>query len=114
MSGGGGGGGSSNPAQGTTPYANAPTMQTFQPTLPGFTNSLASQLSRGFGSSGADLASLLSNLYQPMTAYQFKEPISATAAAYDKSKFAPISTGNPTLDQLLMGGGKADTSTKKK
>lgn len=107
MSGGGGGGGS--PQQGTTPYANAPTTQTFQPTLPGFQNMLAQQLAAGFGSGGgqaSDFASLLSSLYRPMNVTQFKEPISQTAATYNKATNAPISTGNPALDQLLMGGGK--------
>lgn len=90
---------------GTTPYARAPVAQTFQPTLPGFQNALVSQLMQGYGSAsnGSGLAALLSGLYKPMTAYSFAEPISTTAALYDKSKNAPISTGNPALDRLLTG-----------
>lgn len=106
MSGGGGGGGSGETTQGTTAYERAPVAQTFQPTLPGFQSSLADQLARGFGGSGTDLASLLAGLYQPMTVMRFSEPVTATAAAYDKSKNAPISTGNTALDRLLMGEGK--------
>ena len=107
MSGGGGGGsGTEAAATGTTPYARAPAAQTIQPTMPGFQNMLVNQLMAGFGSgggTGGDLAAMLGNLYKPMTAYSFQEPISVTRASYDKSKHAPISTGNPILDRLLMG-----------
>lgn len=109
MSGGGGGGGGGGspaaPEVGTTPYARAPSAITSQPTLPGFQDMLINQLMAGFGSGGrgTDLAALLSSMYRPMTTYAFQEPIAATKAAYDKTKNAPISTGNPTLDKLLMG-----------
>lgn len=108
---GGGGGGSSETTQGSTAYERAPVAQTFQPTLPGFQDMLVQQLTNGFGSgvNGADLASMLSGLYRPMTAYSFQEPISTTASQYDKSKNSAISTGNPMLDKLLMGEGKVKT-----
>lgn len=103
---------------GTTPYGRAPVAQTFQPTLPGFQNALVSQLMGGYGSAsnGAGLASLLSGLYKPMTAYSFAEPISTTSALYDKKTNAPISTGNPALDMLLTGQkvGDDDDGGKKK
>ena len=105
--GGGGGGGSPTvtPTVGTEAYANAPTAQTFQPTLPGFNEMLAAQLGKGFSSGGGstpDFAAMLQK-YKPMTVMNFKEPISSTAKAYDKTKHAPISAGNPALDRLLMG-----------
>jgi hypothetical protein len=114
MSGGGGGGNKkSGDGKGTTPggsslpaYGNAPTTQTFQPMMPGFQNMLANQLSAGFGSGGGgapDFAAMLSGMYSPMSLVNFQEPISTTASLYDKKKFAPISTGNVTLDKLLMG-----------
>jgi hypothetical protein len=109
MSGGGGGGGAPAPTPapvvGTEQYARAPTAQTFQPAQPGFNEMLAGQLSRGFGSGGAtvpDFNAML-QMYKPNTVMSFKEPISTTAKAYDKTKHAPISTGNPALDRLLMG-----------
>lgn len=88
----------------TTPYANAPVTQTIQPFMPGFQNMLAEQLSGGYGGGGMDFAAMLSSMYSPMSLVNYKEPISQTAKSYDKKKFAPISTGNPTLDSLLMGG----------
>lgn len=109
MSGGGGGGEAApvvaTPAAPTTAYDRAPVAQTFQPTLPGFNEMLASQLGKGFGSGGGstpDFAAML-QAYKPMSVMNFKEPISSTAKAYDKTKHAPISTGNPALDRLLMG-----------
>lgn len=93
--------------------ARLPTMQTFQPTLPGFQGMLAQQLQQGFGSQGQDYAGLLSSLYKPMGILNFQEPISTTAAAWDAKKYAPISTGNPALDKLLMGGGKVTEDKKK-
>ena len=120
-----GGGGSSKPKTPTTgggtsslpAYGNAPTSQTFQPTLPGFQSMLADQLAAGYGSGGGgapDFASMLSNMYQPMSLMNFQEPISQTAAAYDKKKFAPIVTGNAALDKLLMGGGKVTAEKEEK
>ena len=100
----------------TTPYANAPTSQTFQPHLPGMQGLVASQLAQGFGSGGSgapDFESMLANMYQPMSVFNFKEPISATAGAFDKAKFAPINTGNPILDKLLMGDGKSSSKDSK-
>ena len=95
----------------TTPYGNLPTAQTFQPTLPGFQQMQANQLAAGFGGQGQDFASLLASLYKPMSVMSFKEPISVTAGAYDPKKFMAISTGNPALDKLLMGTGKADAKS---
>lgn len=90
---------------GTTPYANAPTTQTFQPTLPGFEGMIADQLQRGFGigANNPDFASMISSIYQPMSIPVFNEPISTTASLFDKKENAPISTGNVMLDKLLMG-----------
>lgn len=122
MSGGGGGGTRNKGGKGTTTpggssslpvYGNAPTTQTFQPMMPGFQNMLASQLAAGYGSGGGsapDFASMLSGMYSPQSLVSFNEPISSTAAAYDAKKFAPISTGNKTIDALLMGGGKVTKS----
>lgn len=90
---------------GTTPYANAPTTQTFQPTLPGFEGMIADQLQRGFGigANNPDFAGMIGSIYQPMTIPVFSEPISTTASMFDKKENAPISTGNAMLDKLLMG-----------
>ena len=90
-------------------YINAPITRTFQPALPGGLDALSSQLSQGYG--GVD-TSFLSNLYRPMDVIQFMEPISTTAKQFDKEKHAPINTGNPYLDKLLMG--EADDDNKKK
>lgn len=88
----------------TASYTRAPTTRTFQPTLPGFMGMVADQLAAGYG--GQDFMPTLSSLYKPMNVMSYAEPISTTAGAFDKKKYAPISSGNPILDALLMGGGK--------
>lgn len=105
---GGGGGGfvASTPAP-TEDYARAPTAMVMQPAIPGHIGLLGQQLAEGFGGMAPngeqDVTAFLDQLYQPMTAYQFQEPISTTAEKFKKGNFKPISTGNPTLDDLLMG-----------
>jgi hypothetical protein len=121
---GGGGGSKDKKRTRTTPggtsslpaYGNAPSSQTMQPMLPGFQNMLAQQLQAGYGSGGGgvpDFASMLSGMYSPMTMIDYNEPISQTAANYDAKKFAPINTGYPTLDKLLMGSGKVGAKEEK-
>lgn len=109
------GGGNGGPAV----YSRAPTVQTFQPTLPGFMGEIADQLSMGYGSGMGgtapdQMAGFLSNLYKPMNVMRYQEPISTTAATWDKTKNVPINIGNSILEALLMGGGKVDTSKDKK
>lgn len=86
-----------------TAYANAPVTMTFQPHLPGMENSIATQLARGFGGDQGGIAEMLAGMYQPMTIQRFMEPISTTAAMFDKSKQKSFNTGNAALDRLLMG-----------
>ena len=98
----------------TKPYRMAPQVSTLQPALPGFQNMLAQQLGMGFGSGGGtapDFAAMLSSMYSPMSMIQFQEPISSTAAAWDKSDHNKIKTGNKTLDALLMGKGGSSSSS---
>ena len=109
---GGGNGGRRPASQKATPapteeYENAPTVITMQPAMPGMIDALAGQLGRGFSSGipGTEdgVASYLETMYRPMTIHQFQEPISATSKNFDKKKHVEISTGNSTLDKLLMG-----------
>jgi hypothetical protein len=104
MSGGGSGGSSKKDKPvAKTDYAGAPSQVTFQPTLPGGMQAHANQLAMGYGGQPSDIMAQLSNMYQPVTLQQFQQPISTTAAMWDKKKHNPINTGNSVLDQLLMG-----------
>ena len=105
------GGGSSKKKKASAPveqtaYANAPTVTTLQPHLPGMQGLLAEQLARGFGGGGGaapDFLAALGSMYQPMNLVHYNEPISVTKKNFDKKKNTPINTGVLSLDKLLMG-----------
>lgn len=117
---GSGGGGGGAATAGKPAYGASPVAKTIQPFFPGFQGMIAQQLAQGFGSGGGtpeQFSGALSDLYSPMTMFQFSEPISTTAALYGKGKYAPFNTGNAALDKLLSGGtvgAKNVDDTKKK